>query len=129
MHTHEANIPSQALTAMVFPVFRSGTIFSDVILWVLFLLITDDVVHDIFLAAVVHERDGIFFQVRDYIRGGGERERERARDFKEIDWPIGSCNYGSWQVQSLYSRLETQGGVSIVDQDHRQSDGTIPLSC
>lgn len=74
MHTHEANIPSQALTAMVFSVFRSGTIFSDTILWVLFLLITDDVVYDILLVAVVHERDAIFFQVRDYIRGG-ERER------------------------------------------------------
>lgn len=88
MHTQEANIPSQALTAMVFPVFRSGTIFSDIILWVLFLLITDDVVHDIFLAAVVHERDGIFFQVRDYIRGGG-RGREREREIlKKLIGPL-----------------------------------------
>lgn len=43
-------------TAMVFPAFRSGTISSDIILWVLFLLSTA-----LLSAVVVHETDGTFF--------------------------------------------------------------------
>ena len=52
-------------TAMVFPAFRSGTISSDIILWVLFLLSMA-----LLSAVVVHERDGTFFQDRGYTSQG-----------------------------------------------------------
>lgn len=63
VHTYilATTIPSQGSTAMVFPALRSGTVSSDVFLWVLFLLNTA-----LLLAVVVHERGGIFFQVRGY---------------------------------------------------------------
>ena len=57
IYTHATTISPQMSTAMVSLAFRSGTISSDIILWVLFLLSTA-----LLSALVVHERDGIFFQ-------------------------------------------------------------------
>lgn len=83
IYTHATTISPQMSTAMVSLAFRSGTISSDIILWVLFLLSTA-----LLSALVVHERDGIFFQDKGYTSQGspgkwnqqiaGESERERS---------------------------------------------------
>ena len=75
IYTHATTIPSLVPTAMVFLAFRSGTISSDIILCILFLLSTA-----LLLAVVVHERHGIFFQARGYVSQGSlEKQNQQNR--------------------------------------------------
>lgn len=56
IYTHAAKIPSQALTVMASPFLRSGTVSSDIILRVLFLLIAA-----LPWVAAVHEPEMVFY--------------------------------------------------------------------
>lgn len=87
MDTRTTNTPPQASTALIFPVFRLGTIPSDIIFWVPFLLITA------FILAVVHKETVFSFKLKVILVNALMREILR-------NWLTIPGNCGDWQVQS-----------------------------